>query len=577
MRRLARDGELAIVADATRVLLGDRSFGVFALLLQTGELAEFQRHAYLLARAAGRLLTPIESDEMLRDAVTRPFDPEWFSATFRDSAQAAAQKVLRDSLSTLDECDELLAWSVTELEKTGEGAALDEERATGGGASIAALRQTVAEHAVLRGRIELAEAMTRELPAAMAWPIEVATHFQSTDLGGSRRLLDAWQSTKAPAPEAGAVTPLLALISYGRGSAAAAAEAKRLVASRSSELNKGEPNKGGLDRAFRTFFRYGAQPESEHVRLDVHQLARGASAWELFVLALTVHLYLKQEVTRAGWAVRLVRSGADWIEAGYSWFGRQALFLARGLSPEYFDREFETVNSKLFFETLEARPGELVIADLIQAKPEWERALEALAELAEQPSEELDAARRVAWFVSMVDGTIERPSLQELKRGGWSKGRRLTLAQLWPFANELPREDQAVLMSTRETVPDKREFLPEAVEALINDPRVFNGARGGQRVRSDPGHAAGRDARRPGLPLDLRRAQGRAPGRERRGRERRAPGRLSGDAGHAQGDRAAAGRAAHPQGARAGRARRARQAVARSGGSEPPPRRRSGD
>src|SRR5690606_35307790 len=43
-------------------------------------------------------------------------------------------------------------------------------------------------------------------------------------------------------------------------------------------------------------------------------------------------------------------------------------------------------------------------------------------------------------------------------------------------------EDQRVLASTRETGPDKREFLPEALEALINHPRVWNGARGGQRV-----------------------------------------------------------------------------------------------
>jgi hypothetical protein len=158
------------------------------------------------------------------------------------------------------------------------------------------------------------------------------------------------------------------------------------------------------------------------------------------------------------------------------------LFLARALNGEYFQREFESLKARLFLDELEARPGELVLAELILAKPDWERALEALAELAEQPTEEADTSRRIAWFINMVDGTIERPSLQELKRGGWSKGRRLTLAQLWPLASELPREDQAVLMSTRELGPDKREFLPEAIEALINHPRVFNGARGGQRV-----------------------------------------------------------------------------------------------
>jgi len=478
LRRLAREGDLAQVAEATRTLLGDRSFGVFALLLQTGELGEFLRHAYLVPRAAGRLLTPIESDDLVRDAITSPFDAEWFEAIFRDSALAAAQKVLRDALTHLDDCDELLAWSVAALEKAKQAGQLDalDERPNGG-VSLGSLAHTIAEHAVLRGRIELAEARADELPSATRWPIDAATHFQSADLAAARRLIETWQTSKAPAPDAGAVMPLLVLVSFGRGTSAAASEAKRLIVTRA-----GDANKTGVERALRTFFKYGAQPESEHVRLDVHQLGRDAGAWELFLLALTVHLYLKQEVTRAGWAVRLVRGAAEWIEAGYSWFGRQALFLARALSPEYFEREFEALRAKSLLEALEARPGELILSELIVPKPEWERALEALAELAEQPSEEIDTSRRVAWYVNVVDGSIERPALQELKRGGWSKGRRLTLSQLWPLSSELPPEDQNVLANTREAGPDKREFLPEAIEALINHPRVFNGARGGQRV-----------------------------------------------------------------------------------------------
>jgi len=470
VRRLAREGELAAVADATRVLLGDRSLGVFAVLLQAGELGEFQRHSYLLARAVGRLTTPIDGDVLLREAVTSPFDPAWFDATFRDSALATAQKVLRDALGALDECDDLFNWAVTELTRANAAGNAED-------ASNQALRQTLAEHAILRGRIELAEACANALPPSVRWAIEAATFFQSADLGGARRHLDAWRESKAPPPDVAAILPLLALVSYGRGSAAAAGEAKRLLAGRSAEAGR-----GGVERAFRTFFRYGSQSESEHVRLDVHQLAAGASAWELFVLGLTVHLYLKQEVTRAGWAVRLVRAGAAWTEAGYSWIGRQALFLARALSPEYFEREYEPLRARSFLDALEARPGELILSELTVAKPEWERALEALAELAEQPVEEADASRRVAWYVDMSDGTLDRPALQELKRGGWTKGRRLPLPQLWALSHELPREDQNVLASTREAGPDKREFSAEAFEALIGHPRVFNGARGGAPV-----------------------------------------------------------------------------------------------
>jgi len=475
VRRVAREGDLALIIDATRTLLGERSFGVFALLLQTGQYGEFQRHAFLVARAAGRLSAPLESDALVFDAIARPFDPEWFMATFRESAWTAAHQVLRGALSGLDECDDLFTWAVAAFENARrEGTELDDAAA---GGSSAALYMTLAEHAVLRGRLELAEACAEALPPELRWVVDTATRFQSADLGGARRLIEDWQNGKTPPPEAGVLLPMLVLVSYGRGSPVAAAEAKRLMSARAPE-----PSRVGLERALRTFFRYAAQPESEHARLDVHQLGRGASAWELFVLGLTVHLYQKQEVTRAAWAVRLVRAGAGWIEAGYSWLGRQTLFLARALSPDYFDREFATIKANVFLDTLDARPGELLLSDLVVAKPEWERALEALAELADEPSEEVDTARRVGWYVNMVDGSIERAMLSELKRGGWSKGRRVTLAQLSAMAHELPREDQDVLAQTRDAGPDKRELLPEAIEALIGHPRVFNGARGGQRV-----------------------------------------------------------------------------------------------
>ena len=475
VRRVARDGDLALIVDATRTLLGERSFGVFALLLQTGQYGEFQRHAFLVARAAARLSAPIESDALLFDSIARPFDAEWFKSNFREEALPAAHQVLRGALSALDECDDLFNWAVAELERPrGEGGEPDEPIASG---VSPPLWMTLAEHAILRGRLEFGEACAEALPPEVRWVVDVATRFQSSDLSGARQLLEDWQASKAAAPEGGALLPLLVLVSYGRGSPAAAAEAKRLMSARAPD-----PSRVGLDRALRTFFRYASQPESEHARLDVHQLGRGASAWELFVLALTVHLYLKQEVTRAAWAVRLVSAGAGWIEAGYSWLGRQALFLARELSPTYFDKEFASVKASLFLDALEARPGELLLCELVQAKPEWERALEALAEIAEEPNEDVDIARRVAWYVNMVDGSIERPVLQELKRGGWTKGRRVTLGQLQAMSHDLPREDQNVLAQTRDVGPDKRELLPEAVEALINHPRVFNGARGGQRV-----------------------------------------------------------------------------------------------
>jgi len=51
----------------------------------------------------------------------------------------------------------------------------------------------------------------------------------------------------------------------------------------------------------------------------------------------------------------------------------------------------------------------------------------------------------------MLRGELSRPALQDSKASeGWSDGRRITLAELWPLYAELPVEDQRVLDCTRE-------------------------------------------------------------------------------------------------------------------------------
>ncbi len=474
IRQLALRGELDLVAAATHGLLGERSLGAFALLLQAGRLQEFQRYTFSLPKASGRLGEELEAEELLREAITRPFDAVWFKATWKEAALPAAQRVLREALSGLHECDALFGWLRSELESAVAPATHAPE---GAGLSETALHQTLGEHAVLRGRPEIAELHAARLPSAQRLALLVATHYQSGDLAAARQLLEERQQSSAQPPDAGSVAPLLALIGYSRGTPKATLDAKREFPPRNAESNA-----TGVERAFRTLLRYGAQLEAECARLDVHQLARNASSWELLILGITVHLHQKQEVTRAAWATQLVRSGALWLEAGYSWMGRQALFLARALSAFYFDQEFEAVKARLFLDTFECRPGELCLSDLITPKPEWERALDALDALSEEPNAEHDVGRRIAWFVNMADGSLERPALQELKQAGWSRGRRLPLAQLHALSYQLPPEDSSVLSCTRELAEDRREFTPEALEALIGHPRVFNGARGGARV-----------------------------------------------------------------------------------------------
>ncbi|MEO8182120.1 MAG: hypothetical protein ABI895_25065, partial [Deltaproteobacteria bacterium] len=399
LRRSAAQGELQAVVETSHGLLGDRSLGVLVLLLQAGRFSEFQRYAYTLPRAASRLGEEIDAEELLREAINRPFDSSWFEAIWKESALAVALRVARDALPSLYECDELFAWLLERVAAGASGpapgrlalaerarepeagtleppAARDEGLSESKGAPSDP-RQTLAEHAFLRGRPELVETFAEALPRAERLGFHAAAAYQSGDQASAQRWLDALLEAteagllgersesrrpraRALAPDVGAVAPLLALLLFSRGTSLAHDGARRWIGSRA--LGDGL---AGAERGFRTLLKYAALPESECQRLDVHQLGQQARGWELFLLALTVHLYLKQPVTRASWAIALTRAGARWLEAGYSWFGRQALLLARALDASHFEREYAALELSQLLGVFTQRSSEFALCDLI--------------------------------------------------------------------------------------------------------------------------------------------------------------------------------------------------------------------
>ncbi|MEI9938253.1 MAG: DEAD/DEAH box helicase [Pseudomonadota bacterium] len=457
LRRLAQTGELDQIAAAMRTLLTVRSVSDLTLALQAGKLGDFQRR--YAARKRAPESGPSTRAEWLRRSLCEPFDPVWLARVWRTDAQRVGSLVLAECLIGPTACDELYAW--LEQQSDAEGAEADPE-----------LCAVLYQHAVLRGQLARVPRLVPRVSSAIRGALAVATRFAEGDLADAQRRLDQLfsGSTKREAiPDCGSLAPLLALLACSRGTDAGRAAAKRIL-----NASDAEPARGA-QRALRILLRHLSEAPEEQRRLDVHQLSPDIGAWELLILALTVNLHSADKWARANWCQDVLRRARDWQRAGYGFLARQAFFLAQMLNEEHFSQELRRLELVLELQRL---PRELVLWDLISTKPEWQKALDALAQISE--SKPLDRAHgyRVAWYVDMVRGELSRPALQECRPAeGWSEGRRATLAELHALYAELPSEDQRVLDCTREQHKGQRDFTPEAPEALIGHPRVVNGLR----------------------------------------------------------------------------------------------------
>jgi superfamily II DNA or RNA helicase len=174
----------------------------------------------------------------------------------------------------------------------------------------------------------------------------------------------------------------------------------------------------------------------------------------------------------------LVTKALAFRGAGYHWIAKQSLLLAAELDESYAQRELVRAGQDAAGLATGAR--ELRLWDLVQPKPEWEKTLEALAQISESlGSARGSPSRRVAWYIDMSDGSFSRPLLQEYREelGAWSAGQRVSVGDLYALREQLPPEDSRVLECSRETPGGRRELTDEAHELLIGHPRVYNGAR----------------------------------------------------------------------------------------------------
>jgi superfamily II DNA or RNA helicase len=461
LRELAASGELDAIALETQALLGARSVAEITLALQRGDLDRFSRR--FAARKSARLLGMRNEAEWLRATACEPFDRAWFERTFRDRAMELASRVLRDSLEVPRPCHGLPAWIRGRLAEV-ESAELRR-----------AMESSLREDAILRGEPTAFDDVASALPRSTTLGYQAAARFMIGDLSGAQQCLQralGGVGTRPALPQCGAVAPVLALMLLARDDPGATAAAKRLVAAATTDAGR------GAARALRRLLQYLARPAARQRRIRPRDLAPDAGAWEVLLSAFTAHLHFDEPAIRAGWSQRLVQDALQWRSAGYEWSSTQGLLLANDLSAEYCRREL--VEQGADPALLQQRARQMSLWDLISPKPEWKRTLEALAEVAASVVPSSHGGRRVAWFVDMSDGSFGRPALQEYRpaAGGWSQGRRMSVAELYQHREGLPTEDERVLACTRETSDGRRELTVEAYEMLIGHPRVLDGMRG---------------------------------------------------------------------------------------------------
>lgn len=112
--------------------------------------------------------------------------------------------------------------------------------------------------------------------------------------------------------------------------------------------------------------------------------------------------------------------------AGYHWLAAEAAALVQRLNPSKSLGEYSLPEISF---------PHLPLADLISAQEEWQLGLQALEQLNSQSSLQgdiTDASFRLAWFVSMESGNVllEPKEQKRNVKGGWTKGRRVSLSNL---------------------------------------------------------------------------------------------------------------------------------------------------
>lgn len=469
LRELAKTNALEEIARDTAHLLEAASVAKVSLAIQYGDLDAFVRLAS--ARRLPRAVPLPSAAEWLRRSICEPFDERWLARTFGDGAVQVVERVLRESLAGPSACEGAYAWARARpvLQNPTSDDVEEGRLSLEDVVQDIALEELLFEHALLRGE-------RADESSVLSNGHRAAARFCAGDLATAQRLLDALvRDGNRVSPSHGALGPIVAMLLCARDDEPSLKAARRILSASTRDGDK------AAARAFSAMAKSLRETSVESRRFDVHQVDEGAGAWELLLTAFAAHVHTRDPVARAAWSVRLTRSAIAWSERGYRWLAKQAVLLAQELDADYCRRELDALPDEARAQ-LRVASSDLSLWMLVAPKPEWRRALDALAAVSAN-ADRAEGALRVAWYLDMSDGSIGRPALQEHRPGaGYSAGKRMSVAELWERREELPPEDARVLACSRETRKGERELTPDAHEMLVGHPRVFDGARGGASV-----------------------------------------------------------------------------------------------
>ena len=148
------------------------------------------------------------------------------------------------------------------------------------------------------------------------------------------------------------------------------------------------------------------------------------------LLFQTLSLHWLGERPDAGALPTLARHAKQAAANGERWFVSEAVSLLRAFG--YEDQ----------LPAVDPIPGLVGLTDLLQPKPTWELALEALKRLAPdgQPDEQSGSDLRLVWLLVLQGtyATLEPREQKRTKGGGWSRGRAVSLQRLAEDADRMP-------------------------------------------------------------------------------------------------------------------------------------------